>query len=286
MDVSVIIVNYNTRQLLYNCISSIIKHTFDIEYEIIVVDNASIDGSQEMVRDFFPFVHLVESETNLGFGKANNLGFDYSSGRNIFLLNSDTLLIENSIKILSEVLDSDTSIGATGGLLINSNNQQVHSYGIFPSIKHKLQGKDFVIRNINFKENRSVDYITGADLMISRSTWLTLGGFDPNFFLYYEETDLQKRMEKMGFKRILVPKTRIIHMEGESTKVNSDRSSKNEWKSLIMFNSMVYYLKKHSSSISFMLFKNLLMAKYMYFVKRKSKNKTLYNDFINCLNNY
>lgn len=181
MDVSVIIVNYNTCKVLNDCLASVFQYTSNIEYEVIVVDNASNDESVEMVKNKYPSVKIIESQKNLGFGKANNLGFEYSSGRNIFLLNSDTLLLENSIKILSDVLDSDDSIGAIGTILIGKDLRQIHSCGKFPSVFKKLTGTNFIINKVDFRENTSVDYITGADLMIPRKVWLRLGGFDPNF---------------------------------------------------------------------------------------------------------
>lgn len=281
MDVSVIIVNYNTCALLDNCLESIKFHTQDIQYEVIVVDNASSDGSIEMVTQKHPWVKLIESKINLGFGKANNLGFEYSSGKNIFLLNSDTILVENSIKTLSRELDKDDSIGAVGGILIGPDHNQVHSYGKFPSILKKLLGINFVISNVNSTKPLSVDYITGADLMIPRPVWRKTGGFDPNFFLYYEETDLQKRIASLGYNRVIIPYTNIIHLEGESTKSKS--GTINEWKNITMFKSMIYYMKKHSSSLSFKALIHLLRIKYTYLIWTNSDRQDYYNKLIDCL---
>lgn len=284
MDVSVIIVNYNTNKLLDDCLKSIEDNTKDIHYEVIVVDNASSDDSVNMIHNKYPWVKLIESKENLGFGKANNLGYKYSTGRNIFLLNSDTLLIENSIKTLSDVLDSDRSIGSVGAILIGLNGKQVHSYGKFPSIYKKLTRQNYVINEAHFEKMECVDYITGADLMIPRRIWEMAGGFDSKFFMYYEETDLQKRIASHGFKRVLVPHTKIIHLEGGST--GNKRTKNNDWKKITIFRSMLYYMYKHSNSIGFYLFRHLLLIKYSYMSKKIQSNNKYYEDIINCIREY
>lgn len=286
MDVSVIIVNYNTCELLDNCLEAIRNHTHDVEYEVIVVDNASTDKSRDMIYEKYPWVSFVESDKNLGFGQANNLGFKYSIGRNIFLLNSDTLLIENSIKILSDTLDNDKTIGAVGGILIGKDGQQVHSYGKFPTFWGKLLGKKFVITDVDFKENTKVDYITGADLMIPRSVWDKTGGFDPEFFLYYEETDLEKRIASLGYHRVLAPSTKIIHLEGESAKIERNSSGKDNWKNIVMFRSMLYYMKKHSRFLTFKLMKLLLRIKYYILSVMCSKRNNYYRQLIEYIQEY
>lgn len=131
MDVSIIIVNYNTKQLLSDCLSSIKEKTFGIEYEVIVVDNDSTDGSQEMLRQDFQWVRLVESGENLGFGKANNLGMSVANGKYFFLLNSDTLLINNAVKHFFDYAESNSDFGALGAILFGSDNKPCHSYGSF-----------------------------------------------------------------------------------------------------------------------------------------------------------
>lgn len=283
MDVSVIIVNYNTCKLLDNCLESIYRYTKDISFEIIVVDNASTDGSQQMIKSKYSWVKLIESNENLGFGRANNLGFKHSIGRNIFLLNSDTLLIDNSIKTLSDYLEKDNSIGAVGATLIDSDRKQIHSYGDFPTIFNKIVQKNFLHNAEDVKCVKYVDYITGADIMIPREVWLKLDGFDSNFFLYYEETDLQKRMTLLGYKRVLCPFTSIIHLEGASSKNSENYHKSNEWKKIVMFKSMMYYFKKHSSNIGFTCFRTVLLLKYSVsslFVKNSSN---YFNKLINLL---
>ncbi|AZI56565.1 glycosyltransferase family 2 protein [Epilithonimonas vandammei] len=232
MDVSIIIVNYNTLKMTKECIDTIFKYTNGLHFEVILVDNASEDGS----KDFFgkdDRVTYIYSEQNLGFGRANNLGYEKSNGRYIFLLNSDTLLIENSVLHFfhfMEKFSSDFKIGACGCILVDINLQQIHSYGYFPSVR--MIFKDFLVyskkilrikKGINeqlvFNENGSidVDYITGADLFLRKEYIENLSTFfESDYFMYYEETDLQYRMAVQGYKRCIINNTKIIHLEGGS----------------------------------------------------------------------
>lgn len=232
MDVSIIIVNFNTMELISNCIQSIYKKTSEIDYEIIVVDNASADGSQQMITKKFPDVKLIELKENIGFGRANNKGVEVAKGRNILFLNPDTILINNAIKELSEFLDLNLKVGACGGNLYNEEMKPTHSFRrILPSIAYELNellvylpekilfGKNW---EHNYKEKSiSVGYITGADLMTRNSLILKIGVFLPNYFMYFEETDLCYRIRKAGFKVASVPKAKIQHLEGKSF-VNED----------------------------------------------------------------
>lgn len=227
MQVSIIIVNYNTRNLLENCINSIKTYTIELNYEIIVVDNASSDGSEEMVKKNFPEIKFVQSGANIGFGRANNLGISLAEGNNLFFLNSDTLLINNAVKILSDFVDKNTNIGVCGGNLFDINLKPANSFnrimpgiwleldGILSSFPSKLIfGKN---RSFNFTENViDVAYIIGADMMINKKVLSNIGLFDDNFFLYFEETELTNRIKKAGYKICNVPFAKIIHLEGAS----------------------------------------------------------------------
>lgn len=226
MDVSVIIVNYNTAQLLSDCLVSVKEKTQDLSYEVIVVDNASTDNSCELVRERFPETKLIESDINLGFGQANNRGAEEASGAYLFFLNSDTLLLNNAIKILYDFIRSEPDCGACGGNLTNMEGNPIHSYSKnFPSpwsdlyrfapiLKKVFYGKSW---QYNYgKKNKSVAYITGADLFMPRSLFTSLGGFDKAFFMYYEETELCWRIKQAGHRMYSVPQARIAHVKGAS----------------------------------------------------------------------
>ena len=149
MDVSVIIVSYNTLELTRNCLRSLFKETKEIEYEVIVSDNGSIDGSVEMIKSEFPTVILIENNTNLGFGAANNRALKIAKGKYIFYLNSDTVILNNAVQIFFnywENSDENHNIGALGANLINENGDIIHSYGKFPTYSYEI--KSLVITNL------------------------------------------------------------------------------------------------------------------------------------------
>lgn len=228
MDVSIIIINYNTSNLCIQCIESIIKHTFDLDYEIIIVDNNSNDPDINKLKNQKQ-IKYIQSGINLGFGKANNLGFTQSEGKYIFLLNSDTLLINNAVKEFYDYCENNSreNIGCVGSLLYDPNGNIIHSYGSFPTLSSII--RQFLSYYIPFikKEKRYnnisqypkiVDYITGADLFIPRKNIEKFKLFHPSFFMYYEDTYLQFHYKTKGLKSIIISSPKIIHLEGESSK--------------------------------------------------------------------
>jgi GT2 family glycosyltransferase len=199
----------------------VFEKTQDINFEVIVVDNASIDGSQQMLKDDFPNVLLIESSENLGFGRANNKGIKIARGRNILFLNPDTLLLNNAIKILSDYLDQNQLVGACGGNLYDAFMKPTLSYDMkFPSITQELRlykWIDWKNRKFNITNNiLKVAYITGADLMVKKSILDKAGVFSDKFFMYYEDPELCFRIHKAGYKIISVPFAKIQHLEGKS----------------------------------------------------------------------
>lgn len=260
MDVSIIIVNYNTKDLIKNCIDSIYKQTKDIEFEIIVSDNGSIDGSIEMIKAEFPKVILIENNANLGFGTANNRGLKIAKGKYIFYLNSDTVLLNNAVKYFFDFWENSPEkddIGALGSNLLNVNSTITHSYGIFPSINEEIISSIKVFINITKfsflkfifnkkipecmtknEENKyfgEVDYITGADLFMKNTKDAI---FDEDFFMYFEETDLEYKLAEKKLKRIIINTPQIIHICGAST---SNKSKMNRVTYFASFSSIQYY---------------------------------------------
>jgi GT2 family glycosyltransferase len=219
-------VNYNTSKLLYECISSIIDKTKIINYEIIIVDNASSDDSVKLVKHFFPLVKIIASKENLGFGKGNNLGAEFANGKYLFLLNTDTLLINNAIKVLFDFMEEESSqnIAACGGNLFRKDLSPNYSYSLnFPSLY-----SIFIYRmHISFLSNKEyfnksditkeVAFIIGADLFIRKRIFVEINGFDPLFFMYVEDTELLYRIHKMKYKIVSNPNAKIIHLQGASS---------------------------------------------------------------------
>lgn len=242
MDISIIMVNYNTLELTKNAIKSLIEKTKDISYEIILVDNDSKDGSHE----YFSCLKLknfkyIQSGKNLGFGKANNLGYKEAEGNYIFLLNTDTLLVNNAIKILYDNIRKNDEVGIVGGNLYDENMNPTHSF-----LKELYSLKNEIYSNFGFvtkipkkilkgflKEKRvdfnytnipmEVGYITGADMLIKKECIEMVGFFDPDFFMYFEETELTSRVKKAGYKVLSIPEAKIIHLEGKSTKFKNEK---------------------------------------------------------------
>ena len=230
MDVSIIIVNYNTLKITNDCIESVFKKTKNLSYEIILVDNASTDGS----REFFTQdsrIKYVFNETNIGFGRANNVGINIAKGRNIIFLNSDTLLCNNAIQILSTYLDSHPDVAGGGGNLYQQDLSPAYSYGyLFPSLMYEFNFLFFYIpsklwygknQNHNFTGKAMyVPHISGANLMIKKEVLEKVGLYNDAFFMYREETELCFRIIKSGYKLVNLPNAKIIHLEGKSCPID------------------------------------------------------------------
>ena len=255
MDVSIIIVNYNTISFLTDAVDSILEKINGIEYEIIVVDNNSNDNSQTILAEKYGSKTIYLSlQENIGFGRANNEG---AKGRNLFFLNPDTILLNNAVKILSDYLDNNPRTGCCGGNLFDKNEKPAFSYlrylpGIFDDINLFFLG---LPRKLIYERNRCFNYterpiktafISGADLMIRKELFDELQGFDPDLFMYYEDTELGYRISKKKYKIFNIPFARIIHLEGKSFFNNLDRQDK-------IKASWNIYLKKTHKSVSIML---------------------------------
>lgn len=265
MDVSIIIVNYNTKDLIKTCIDSIYGQTDQIKFEIIVVDNASKDGSQQMIKNEFPNVILIESPENMGFGKANNFGAKHASGKYLLFLNSDTILLNNAVRYFFDFSEQNNAykIGALGSILLDIDNNPTHSYNSFPTMTGILKA---IIRGYLYKNRKndtpitlavaenlpkSVDYITGADLFLTKDLFIKVNGFDPSFFLYFEETDLQKKFQNQGYQNMIIEGPLIIHLEG-----GSDLSPQFSLrKRAIYTKSTFHYFKNNSNFVSFYIFR-------------------------------
>lgn len=285
MDCSIIIVNYNTRVITDNCINSIISKTSDIDYEIIVVDNGSKDGSKEYFENNTNIKYIYSNE-NLGFGRANNLGNQHATGEFLFILNSDTILIENSIKILKDFFETNEfrlNIGVLGAVLCDENLDKINSAGTFPQIKYYISDylnlffktKYKTYKNIEFKDITKVDMVSGADMFLRRSLFNELGGFDEDFFLYFEETDLQKRINNLSKINYIIDRTKIIHLEGAS-------SQPNNWKRMVIQNSQTLYFSKndHRNFLKYAFFELMCSP-----VRLMNSNYTIKENFSFVKNN-
>lgn len=275
MDVSIIIVNYNTKNLTRNCLKSIYEHTKDLEFEVVVSDNGSTDGSIEMIKSEFPQVILIENNANLGFGAANNRGLKIAKGKYIFYLNSDTVILNNAVKIFFDYWEKSPekeTIGALGCSLLNKSLEVMHSGGPFPSYRtfckrqvkrlifHIIKSFLFFIKlsflyerkrknlpvKVCVKIGETDGYITGADLFVLNNIYAR---FDANFFMYCEETDLELQLKKNGMKRIIIDGPRIQHFH-EISFMGARITNFSEICTQI---SSIYYSKKNFNSSALFL---------------------------------
>lgn len=260
-DLSVIIVNWNTKKLLENCLASIFKFTKDLSFEVIVVDNNSQDTSLEMIVKKFPQVKLVKNKENLGYAKANNQGIKLSKGKYVLLLNSDTYLIENSLMKLVTSANRLKNLGALGPLLLNPDKSIQQSVGFFPHLPQvvwwmtfidDLPGGAFlkpyhVDHDSFYQKDQQVDWLTGAAMIIPRQAIKKVGLLDEKIFMYGEDVDWCFRLKKAGFNIYFSPVTKIIHIGRGSTGQISKNAILGEYKGVI------HFYKKHKSKMSLQL---------------------------------
>lgn len=281
IDVSIIIINYNTTQLLKNCINSIIEKTFGLSYEIIVIDNASYDNPEVLIKKNFPNVKFISSQLNLGFGKANNLGVLNSTGKYLFFLNSDTLLINNAIKILFDFWQTNPNLGAIGGNLFDEKHNPNFSYGthfptIFNIILYRTRFfKIFKLDTFNYTNlPKKVSFIIGADLFMERSLFLKIKGFDPNYFMYIEDGDLQLQINRLNYFIYNVPNAKILHLQGAS--------STNKDKLIMEVSSYSYYFKKNYNNIVSKIYQLIELSFSILFVFLSffNRDRNLKNNYL------
>ena len=232
-ELSIVIVSWNTKELLRDCLASLPAAAPGISVETIAVDNGSSDGSAAMVRAEFPDCELIESGANLGFSRGNNLGFTKTSGRAVLLLNPDTVCAAGSLSILFEFLQSHPEAGAVGPTLIDAAGEPTLSWGRLPALRwhllellgpvgtplRRLTGdRSFVVIPPAESAPRTVPYLAGACLMIRRETLDAVGPLDERFFMYFEETDWCLRAGLAGWKIYHVGSARVTHLEGKAAR--------------------------------------------------------------------
>lgn len=290
MDVSIIIVNYKTSKLINDCIRSIFEKTQGITYEIIIVDNATEELADVIDSAEDARVRLIQLPENVGFGRANNAGAKIARGRNLFFLNPDTLLLNNAIKILSDYLDTHPECGACGGNLYDEYMQPTLSFRrMLPGIKWELNELshlmiDRLLHGKNWRFNFTdhsieVGYITGADLMMPASVIKKTDGFSPEFFMYYEETDLCYRIKRLGWRVINVPYARIQHLEGgsfDTPTLNYERIERSERSRAIYYSKNLPILSRYIANMLYGMFlwnraKLTGNPSYRYLLKRYLK---------------
>lgn len=261
MDVSIIIVNYNTKDVLCDCLESIYEQTQDVRFEAIVVDNASTDGSVNMIKDCFSEVILIENAENRGFAAANNQGIEIAKGRYLLLLNSDTVVLNNAIKKTVEFADSHKEAGILGCRVLNPDRTLQPTCFMFPSLLNVVLLTSYL--NNLFPRNRffgrermtwwdrtddsEVDVVTGCFMLVRREAIEQVGFLDEQFFMYGEEVDWCYRFKRNNWKILFTPVAEIIHLGGCSS-----RQMKPEM-ALQLRASILLFFKKHRTRLSYRL---------------------------------
>ncbi len=283
MDISVIIVNYNVRDFLRNALVSIFKALEGMKSEVFVVDNASDDGSSEMVRQSFPHVTLIENSSNVGFAKANNQALARAQGKYFLLINPDTIVQEGTFRTLIKFFEENPDVGMAGCKILNPDGtlqlacrrsfptpwvaltKVLGFASLFPS--SRLFAK-YNLTYLNPDENYEVDAISGSFMMVRGEVYARIGGLDETFFMYGEDLDWCYRVQQSGWKVFYVSATQIIHYKGESTR----RSDIDELR--LFYQAMRLFVRKHHrGSLLFELIIELgiLVRAFLAFLARFSK---------------
>lgn len=273
LDISIIIVSYNTRDILRDCLTSVMAAVAGLPTEVIVIENASRDGSADMVADEFPAVRLYRSTVNLGFAAANNVGFRMmADNRYVVLLNPDAVIEADALRNAVTRMDRQNRVGMAGGLLIDRDGRHQPSARKFPSLLNEV----LVISGLADKypksrlfgrfdrtwadplQSASVDWVPGAFSIIRRPALDAIGGFDERFFLYYEEVDLCRRFKAAGWEIGYWPDIVVRHLGGESSKTVENVEFSQSGSQLVLWrmrSALLYYRKHHGYTGAWLLAK-------------------------------
>lgn len=267
MKLSVVIVNYNVKYFLEQCLHSVLKAGIEIDMEIFVVDNNSVDGSVSMLKEKFPVVKIIANKDNKGFSTANNQAIKLSKGKYVLLLNPDTVVEQDTFKKVIEFMDEHPDAGGLGVKMLDGKGNflpeskrglpspLVAFYKIFGLAKLFPKSKIFGKYHLSYLDKEKihkVDILSGAFMLLRKETLNKTGFLDESFFMYGEDIDLSYRITKTGYNNYYFPETRIIHYKGESTK----KSSVNYV--FTFYNAMVIFAKKHFSQKNAKLFSFLI----------------------------
>lgn len=289
MNLSIIIVTWNAQDYLQKSLNSIYENTTGITFEVIVVDNASSDGSVEMIKSKFPFVNLIENKRNLGFGSANNQGIRISKGKYILILNPDTCTLPGTLEKMVRFMDENKNVGILGCKILESDDSISTSVRRFPTLYTEiirlLMSKrksltEFMPTSFDYNKTSKVDSLSGCCLLIRKEVLERSGLFDEDFFLYAEDIDLCYRIKQAGYQIYYFPDASIIHYEGRS-------AAKAKFKlSVEAYRTMHQFFKKHYSPIIYFLFSffaiiiSFIKIVILFFIYLISDNRRLIKEKI------
>jgi GT2 family glycosyltransferase len=252
LDLSVVIVSWNTSGLLEDCLASLFTGggLDSVCADVWVVDNASTDDSVAIVKAKFPQVKLIETGSNLGFAGANNRALAEATGRHVLLLNSDTIVSEGAFVRLIAILEKHPEVGVVGPMLRNGDGTLQASWARFPNVKSELSGQPDRSQSphaIEKLEEGGVglapfvcDYVSGACFLVRGDLARKYGYLDEGFFMYFEETEWCHRLRKHGYKTLFVPEVSVIHLGGQSSKIVPLATRTRFYRSSVKFYKMIY----------------------------------------------
>jgi len=274
VDLSIVVVSYNTKKLTRQCIETVLNTISGIKYEIIIIDNASSDGSTSVLLDLSKNtkkVGIILNKNNVGFGAANNQGIMESKGRYVLLLNSDTIMSSEILPQMIEWMDMNPEIGISTCSLLNEDGSLQGTGGYFPTLPrvfswmivqdlpfvdrfikpfHPMKEKSIIKGKQFYRSQKELDWVTGAFFLINRNVFTDVPGFDEDYFMYTEEVDFCYRAKQCGWKVVYHPRWSIIHLGGAS--------GTKESAVLREFDGVKLFYKKHYSRLHMILLRLLL----------------------------
>ena len=270
MDLSILIVTYNSRRLIDPLLTHLQQELAHLDAEVVLVDNASYDGTAQQVRAAHPWVRVIDSTTNLGFAAGNNLAARHARGRHLLLLNPDALPAPGALRRGITLMDQHPQAGLGGGELRGTDGSRQPSARMFPTLRDEF----FTLAGLAARHPTSrlfgrldrrwadpeqaalVDWIPGAFVFIPAAVWARLGGFDERFFMYYEEVDLCRRLQAAGLQVHYWPELKATHIGGASARtvaqaqVSKSGSQLERWR---MRSALLYYRKQHGPAAAALL---------------------------------
>ncbi len=267
MDLSVVIVSWNTKEYLLPCLASIFGKEQRVGSEVILVDNGSYDESGSEVKKAFPSVRIIQNQENLGFSKAVNQGLQKASGKYVLLLNPDTHVKDGALERLVLFMDAHSDVGVAGAQLLNSDGSKQSSIANFPSLATELFNKSLLRRLFpkrfpgkerDYSEPVQVDSVIGACMAVRREAIERVGLLDEDYFLFLEETDWCYRMKKAGWKIYHVPQAEVYHFQGKSAEAEK-KKAKVEY-----YRSRYHFFKKNRGSLQWTILLSGLMIRLFF----------------------
>lgn len=258
MDLSILIVNYNTRELTLDALRSVYGSETNYSYEVILIDNHSTDGSVEAIRREFPQVIIIENQENVGFAKANNQGMRRANGRYVLLLNSDTVIQPNTLEVMLQLMDECPDIGASGCKVVLPDGSLdracrrgfptpsasfYYAFGVAKLFPHVPKFNQYQLSYLDPDDEYPVDSLVGAFMLVRRSVIDQVGMLDETFFMYGEDIDWCYRIKQAGWEIYYYPRTTIIHYKGAGKKRRSRKVLYEFYRAMILFHRKHYRSK-------------------------------------------